>query len=90
MSSGSKTADEWDAEDIVGSLKTVLYGDGLKAPEVSLCVAHTRALIFLIRRMDHGPRSGFEFALALFKASPGALLGLALLLLVAKYVGVGA
>ena len=88
MSSNAKTPDQWDAEDHIANLKKFLY-QMPATPDTNLCKAHTEVLIWIVRRLDLSPRTGFEFALALFKVSPAALLSAALLLIVVKYTGMG-
>jgi hypothetical protein len=77
-----KTPDEWDAEDHIKNLKRFRDGEQRTGPD--LCRAHTDVLIWIVRRLDLGPRNGFELALAMFRVSPVALLAAALLIIALK------
>ena len=76
------TPDEMDASDIIDNLKSC--GTSLEEPDVNVCKAHTQALIFIIRRLDFAPHNVYELVLSLFRASPLALLAIALLVLILR------
>ncbi len=86
MGAMTKTPDQWEAEDLIKKMQARVEGNHLD----DLCVIHSEALIWIIRRLDL-TTTWPGLLLQIAKTSPAAILGVCLVLcclILAKMNGV--